>query len=86
MSIKEPPLQEVPKQDRSQTNPIRKESPAPLSREVDSNKYIQEKIMLGLIMVFFGGVLALTFIPDPFKSLAMGLIVFLTMVAMFKIH
>lgn len=49
-----------------------------------SGKYAQEKIMLGLILVFFGGILALTFIPQPFTGAVMGLIVFLTLVAMFR--
>lgn len=65
----------------TQQSPISGE--APPSKE-GSSKYAQEKIMLALTLVFFGGILALTFIPQPFTGAAMGLIVFLTLVAMFR--
>ncbi len=51
-----------------------------------SGKHVQEKIMLGLCLIFFGGVLALTLVPQPFNGAAMGLITFLTLVVMFRFN
>lgn len=50
------------------------------------SKYIQEKIMLALVLVFFGGIISLTVVPEPFTGVAMTLIVFLTLLAMFRFN
>lgn len=68
-----------------QTPKTKPKSEKPLSKE-GTGRYAQEKIMLGLIMVFVGGVLAMTFVPEPFRGVAMGLIVFLTMLVMFRFN
>ena len=51
-----------------------------------SSRRIQERIMVLLGLVFFGGILAHTFIPEPFNGAAMGLILFLTLVAMYRFN
>jgi hypothetical protein len=58
---------------------------APTASEGNSRR-VQEKVMLALILVFFFGVVALTFIPKPFTDVAMVLVVFLTLVALFKVR
>lgn len=65
------------------SQPVR--SKAPESKE-GTGRYVQEKIMVGLALVFFLGVFALTVVPTQFTGVAMGLIVFLTLVAMFRFN
>ena len=67
------------------TNSSQMVKPSIPSRE-GASKYVQEKVMIALGLVFFGGVLALTIVPAPFTGAAMGLIVFLTLVAMFRFN
>lgn len=55
----------------------------PASREGKS-RYAQEKVMLGLILVFFLGVAVLTVVPKAYTGLAMGLIMTATVLAMFR--
>lgn len=57
---------------------------APPSKE--GRSYVQEKVMAKLALVFFVGVVALTLVPAPYTGLAMGIIVFLTLVAMFRFN
>lgn len=63
-----------------ETKPVPEQKPA--SKE--GSRYVQEKVMLALTLVFFAGVFALTVVPEPFRGAAMGLIIFLTVIAMFK--
>jgi len=56
---------------------------APASRE-GSSRYAQEKVMFGLVVVFFAGVAVLTLVPKAFTGLAMGLIMTATVFAMFR--
>ncbi len=58
---------------------------APSSKE-GSGRFVQEKIMLALSLIFFLGWAALTFVPSPFNGPAMGLIVFLTVFAMYRFN
>ncbi len=46
-------------------------------------KHVQEKIMFGLCLVFFVGVITLVYVPKQFEGPAMGLITFATIYAMF---
>ena len=64
----------------SQTSPKKPES------KEGTSKFAQEKIMLALVLVFFLGVVALTLVPPQFSGAAMGLILFLTMVALFRFN
>ncbi len=60
-------------------------------RPVDSNaskvkrRFTQEKIMLALCLVFFGGILLLTIFPEPYKGVAMGALSILTLFILFKV-
>lgn len=44
----------------------------------------QEKAMIGLSIVFFGGVLLLTVVPETFRGISMTLLTFLTVFVMFR--
>jgi hypothetical protein len=62
------------------------DAPTPVSSKEGSSRYVQEKVMAALGLVFFGGVLAMTVVPAPFSGVAMGIILFLTLVAMFRFN
>lgn len=55
---------------------------APASKE-GKGRHVQEKIMLSLGAVFFGGTILLTVLPEEFRGVTMSLITGLTVMAMF---
>lgn len=54
-------------------------APAPKPRR------LQERIMLAIGLVFFGGIAAYAIIPPPLNGAASGVVLFLTLLAMFCI-
>ncbi len=63
-----------------------KKGPAKTESKEGSGRYVQEKVMAGLVLVFFLGVVALTVVPEPFNDAAMALVIILTVLAMFKFN
>lgn len=60
------------------------ESNSPMASAEKPSPHIQEKVMLALVLVFVGGVLGMTIIPEPFNGVVSGLVLFLALVAMFR--
>ncbi len=69
-------------------------SPAEVSRKIPhkpesdeaKGRFAQERIMLAIAAIFIGGVLAMTLIPAPINGIISGLVLFLTLYAMFRVR
>jgi preprotein translocase subunit SecG len=54
----------------------------PLSKE-KKGRFVLEKIMILMGILFFGGTIALTVIPAPYNSMVVGLVSILTIYVIF---